>query len=816
MKISYNWLKRYAAIELPPVEVGKLLTGIGLEVEHEEPFESIKGGLSGLVVGEVKTCIKHPNADKLSLTTVDVGVDKILNIVCGASNVAAGQKVVVATEGATLHPFGGEPFTIKKSKIRGEVSEGMICAEDEIGLGASHAGIMVLPADTKVGLPALEYFKIYRDTVFEIGLTPNRADAISHIGVARDLVAAINFSRNSAGLRFAQPQSQPLSLSIPETGKHSSPGKAEIEVTIQNPEACKRYCGITVSGIKVEESPQWLKDYLSAIGLRPINNIVDITNFVMHETGQPLHAFDADKIKGHKVIVRKAKAGETIVTLDGTERKLHTDDLLICNESEAMCIAGVYGGIESGVKENTTRVFIESACFDPSHIRKTARRYGLHTDASFRFERGVDIGNTSYAMRRAVDLMLELCKGITVSAEQDIYPVKAEEKKMEFSTSYGRKLLGHDVSDKEMEDILNGVGIKIISRNGENWMLSLPTYRMDITSRADIVEEIARFYGFNNIPVPPAIKLPLVHSRGIRADKVYEEISLLLTGNGFTEVMNTSLTSSRFGTDSSTVKLANPLSSDLDVLRGAMLNNGLVCIARNQNNQQADLKLFEFGRTYTKSDKGFSEEEHLSLWVSGNKARESWNAKPSLVDFYYLKGFVGQVLEKIIGKVSCEEKALTDNSSFANGIVLSYKGKTLVSYGEVSHVILKNHDVKGEVYYADFNWKNMLSLIPSKQEIKEIVRFPQVSRDLALVIEKNIQFSQLKQLAYQAEKELLKEVSVFDVYMGDKVEQGKKSYALRFLLQSEHKTLTDKEIDKVMEKLVKVFEEKAGAVVRTK
>jgi phenylalanyl-tRNA synthetase beta chain len=804
MKISYNWLKKYAAIDLPPTEVARLLTEIGLEVEHEEAYESIKGGLEGLVIGEVKTCAKHPNADRLSVTTVDVGKENILHIVCGASNVAEGQKVVVATEGATLYPLTGEPFTIKKSKIRGEASEGMICAEDEIGLGSSHEGIMVLPAETIIGMPASEYFKIYRDTVFEIGLTPNRADAISHIGVARDLIAAINI-RNKP--------TTPLSLTVPKTGGYSASAKFDIEVTIQNPEACKRYCGVTVNGIQVQESPQWLKDSLQAIGLRPINNIVDITNFVMHETGQPLHAFDAAAIKGNKVVVRKAKAGETIVTLDGTERKLHTDDLLICNEKDAMCIAGVFGGIESGVKDSTTGVFIESAYFEPSHVRKTARRYGLHTDASFRFERGVDIGNTPYAMRRAVDLILEVCKGATVSAEQDVYPEKASERHLDFSTDFGRKLIGHDISDKEMEYILHEVGLAIVSGNGSDWKLSIPTYRMDITTPADIVEEIVRFYGYNNIPIPPTIKLPMVHSKGVRADKIWDELSVMLTGDGFTEIMNTSLTSSKFDNDSSVVKLANPLSTDLDVLRSVMLNNGLVCIMHNQNNRRGDLKLFEFGRTYTKGEKGFKEVEHLSLWMCGSKAAEQWNAKPVTADFYYLKGFVGQLLEKVAGKKAWEESVIQDNH-FSEGLELSYKGKPLVSFGKVNHTILKAHDVKGDVYYADFNWKNLLSLISSKYEIKEIVRFPAVSRDIAMIIESNIQFAQLQQLAYQTEKQLLKDVTVFDVYQGDKMEKGKKSYALRFILQDENKTLTDKEIDKVMEKLIKTYEEKAGAVVR--
>ena len=806
MKISYNWLKNYVAIDMPPREVGRLLTEIGLEVEHEEAYESIKGGLQGLVVGEVKTCAKHPNADRLSVTMVDVGGDKLLNIVCGAANVAAGQKVIVATEGATLHPFTGEPFQIKKSKIRGEASEGMICAEDEIGLGSSHEGIMVLPADTKIGMPASEYFKIYRDTIFEIGLTPNRADAISHIGVARDLAAVINI-RNKP--------TQPLKLIVPKVGNYTSTGKREIEVTIENPEACKRYSGVTISGIKVQESPQWLRDSLSAIGLRPINNIVDITNYVMHETGQPLHAFDADAINGGKVIVRKAKPGETIVTLDGQERKLHTDDLMICDEKSVMCIGGVYGGIESGVKDSTVNVFLESAYFDPSHIRKTARRQSIHTDASFRFERGIDIANTVYVMRRAVDLIVELCKDAKVSEEVDVYPVKAEERTLDFSPAFGRKLLGHDVNDGEIENILTQVGIKIISQSGD-WKLSLPTYRMDITVQADIVEEIARFYGYNNIPVPSTIKLPMVHNRGLASDKVYEEISIMLTGNGFAEIMNTSLTSSRFGVDSSTVKMANPLSSDLDIMRQTMLGNGLECIARNQNNQHPDLKLFEFGRTYTRNENNFSEEEHLSLWVAGNKTEELWNSKSAPADFYFIKGFAEQVLRKVSQKANWEESNISDNAMLSGGIEFSVKEKTIVTVGKVSQAVLKEHDVKGEVYYADFNWKNLLSLASSKYEIKEVVRYPIVSRDLALIINKEIQFSQLKQLALQTEKELLKDVSVFDVYEGDKVDAGKKSYALRFTLQSEHKTLTDKEIDKVMEKLIKVYVEKSGAIIRSK
>ncbi len=806
MNISYNWLKKYAATELSPGEAGKLLTGSGLEVEHIEPFESLKGGLKGLVVGEVKTCIKHPNADKLSLTKVDMGGDKILNIVCGAPNVAAGQKVVVAVEGTMLYPASGEPFMIKKSKIRGETSEGMICAEDEIGLGISHAGIMILPADTPIGLPASEYFKVYTDSVYEIGVTPNRADALCHIGVARDLVAAINLSlTNEAKVK----------LDIPEI-KEISGLEAQMKLTVDNPEACKRYTGIEIRGVKVKESPVWLKNYLSAVGLRPINNIVDITNFVMLETGQPLHAFNTDKIKGNRVVVRKAKQGEAIVTLDGTERKLKPDDLLICNDSEAMCIAGVYGGKESGVTENTTAIFLESACFEATHIRRTARAHGLHTDASFRFERGTDANITTYALLRAVNLMQEENRTITVSKIQDVYPVKVEEKKIEFSLSYLHRLSGHNITEVKVENILEAVGIKILSKNQDVWMLSVPTHRMDITYPADIVEEILRFYGYNNIPIPAKLTIPLISSGQRKSDEIIYSIGNFLSSLGFSEVMNTSLSSSKLEENVNSVKIANPLSSDLDILRSTLLYNGLTNIALNQNNKQPDLKLYEFGRSYHKSEnKKYKETEHLSLWICGNKNPVSWNSKQQPADFYVLKSYVNRLIEKMTGVSNPVESNIDNDAIFSHGISVSIKSNEVAKLGKVKQEILNKLEIKENVFFADFNWKLLPGQIPHGMKVEEINRLPAVTRDLALIIDKSVQFSALKDIANKTERELLKDVSVFDVYQGKGIEENKKSYAIRFILQSDTKTLNDKEIDKVMEKLARAFTEKAGAVIRT-
>lgn len=808
MKISYNWLKKYVNTSLAPKEVAKLLTDCGLEVEHIEPYESIKGGFNGLVIGEVKTCIKHPNADKLSLTTVDVGSEKILNIVCGAPNVAAGQKVVVALEGATLYPSQGEPFTIKKSKIRGEVSEGMLCAEDEIGLGTSHAGIMVLPPDTKTGLPASEYFKVYFDSVFEIGITPNRADALSHIGVARDLVAAINLHyAGTEKLKLAIPELTPL--------RSTKPSGDEITVTIENPEACKRYTSAEIRGTEVKESPQWLKNYLSAIGLRPINTIVDITNFVMYETGQPLHAFDADKIKGKKVIVRKAKLGERITTLDGTSRQLRPFDLLICNDTEAMCIAGVYGGKESGVTASTRNIFLESACFDAAHIRRTAKSQGLHTDASFRYERGADVNITTYALTRAFNLMQEVNAAASVTTITDVYPSREEDRKLEFSPSYANKLAGHSMAAEKVAGIIEATGIKIVEKEEDKWMLSIPGYRMDITCQADIVEEILRFYGYNNIPVPPRLNIPLVYTGENKSGEMVDKISSFLASSGFSEVMNTSLSSSRFGEDKYTVKIANPLSNDLDVMRGTLLFNGLTNIALNQNNKQTNLKLFEFGRSYHKANDGkYMELEHLSLWVCGNKSPLSWNSKEMPADFYYLKSNVAALIERMTGVSNPVEMFLLNSGLLFSGLTFSIESKEVAVIGRVHKELRDRQGIKDEVFFADINWKELVQNSARGIEIKEINRFPSVTRDLALIIDKTVNFEMLNGIAFKTEKELLKQVSVFDVYEGKGVEDGKKSYALRFILQSDRKTLSDKEIDKAMERLVSAFTQQAGAVIR--
>lgn len=811
MNISYNWLKKYAPTELMPSQVGKLLTEAGLEVEHIESYESIKGGLTGVVIGEVRTCIKHPNADKLLLTTVDVGGGKILNIVCGAPNVATGQKVVVATEGAVLYPSEGESFTIKKSKIRGEASEGMICAEDEIGLGSSHAGIMVLPPDTKIGMPASEYFQIYVDSVFEIGVTPNRADALSHFGVARDLVAAINIHSNStiATLRL------PGVLASAGWRAKQSHGN-EVIIRVENTEACKRYTGAEIRGIEVKESPQWLKNYLSAIGLRPVNNIVDITNFVMLETGQPLHAFDADKIKGNKVIVRKAKPGEALITLDGAEKKLKAEDLLICDESNALCIAGVYGGKDSGVTENTKNIFLESACFDAVHIRRTARNHGLHTDASFRFERGTDVSATEYALIRAIDLMQEENSQLIVSKIQDVYPVKVEETKLEFSLSYANKLAGHFIPTEKIEEIVRATGIKIAEKKQDKWVLSIPTFRMDITCQADIVEEILRFYGYNNIPIPRKLIIPLVHSGQKKPDEIIDKISNFISAWGFSEIMNTSLSSSKFEENENTVRIANPLSNDLDILRGTLLFNGLTNIALNQNNKQADLKLYEFGRSYHKDQGGkYKETEHLSLWICGNQSPLSWNSVEQAADFYNLKKYINAIIGKMRGKSNLQKASLENDAIFSYGYSINANSAELVKGGKVKDEILKKWGIKGDVFFSEFNWKALLQQIPKGIEVTEINRFPAVTRDLALIIDKNIQFASLKDIACKTERELLKDVSVFDVYEGKGVEDGKKSYALRFILQNDTKTLSDKEIDRVMEKLTKAFAEKAGAVIRS-
>jgi phenylalanyl-tRNA synthetase beta chain len=817
MKISYNWLKEYVKTDLPPEELGKLLTGCGLEVESIEKFETVKGGLEGIVVGEVKSKEKHPDADRLNLTTVDVGTGELLNIVCGASNVEAGQKVVIATIGAKLYPSTGEPFEIKKSKIRGAVSEGMICAEDEIGLGTSHAGIMVLDADAKIGTPAKEYFKVEEDHTFEIGLTPNRADAASHVGVARDLVAVLNCVSAMKG------EENETSLQLPNVSNFEVANtSSNIEVIVEDKEACPRYSGISISNIKVADSPEWLKNRLKAIGVRPINNIVDITNFVLHELGQPMHAFDAAKIKGNKVIVKKLADKTKFKTLDEVERELSSEDLMICNAEGGMCIAGVFGGIESGVTENTTNIFLESAYFNSTSVRKSSKRHGLKTDASFRFERGTDPNMTVLALKRAALLIREIAGGEISSEIIDIYPEKIENFKVPFSFEKCDNMIGKHIDLEIIKKIIRSLDIEIEHEGHDALLLSVPPFKVDVQREQDVIEEVLRVYGYNNIEIPTELNSSIAYAEKPDKEKIQNVVSELLSNNGFSEMMCLSLTKEDYSTKlkslnaEQNVKMLNPLSSDLNVLRQTLLFSGLETIAYNQNRKNADLKLYEFGKTYM-AIKGegtkYIETKHLSIFVTGRKQEESWNAKNDAANFYTLKGIVKAIFERL----GIEVKMNDSNSDvYAQGMSFNWNKKTIVEFGSVSKPVLKSMDIKQEVFYADINWDLVIEARKNRKplEATEIPKFPEVRRDLALLIDRSIKFDQLEQLAYQSEKGLLKSVNLFDVYEGDKLPAGKKSYALSFILQDENATLTDKQIEKIMEKLMKTYKEKAGAEIR--
>lgn len=847
MKISYNWLKQYIALDastelssgISPDKTGELLTDCGLEVESVEKHESVKGGLEGCVIGEVKTKEKHPDADRLNLTTVDIGTGTLLNIVCGAANVAVGQKVVVATVGATIYPTKGEPITLKKAKIRGATSEGMICAEDELGLGESHAGIMVLEASAKIGTPAKEYFKIEEDHLIEIGLTPNRGDAASHIGVAKDLYTVLNWKL--AENKYA--------LNIPNlSGFENLSGLGKkIEVSVEDKDACPRYSGITISGVTVKESPDWLKKRLQSIGLKSINNIVDITNFVLHEIGQPLHAFDADKISGNKVIVKKLSAGTKFTTLDGIERNLTSDDLMICSATEPMCIAGVFGGLNSGVSTETKNIFLESAYFSPISIRKTSKHHGLKTDASFRFERGTDPNITVYALQRAALLIKEVAGGAISSDIVDIYPAPIEEKKVSFSFHHCDRLIGKKIDHAQIKRILVLLGIKILNEAGDLLTLAIPTSKSDVTIEEDVIEEILRIYGCNNIETPSAVRSSLSYVSKPDTEKLRNTISDMLCASGFTEIMSNSLTNANYlellqsakGTE---VELLNPLSPELSILRPTMLFSGLEAITYNQNRKNTDLKLLEFGKTYRltpnpraslptiasgsvvggeggeankeKGGKPFTEESHLALFLCGAKQEESWTGQQGSVDFYHMKSFVDNILERL--GIKGTQVAEMSSEILGSGLSYSIKNKKIVDFGFVKKPFLKKLDIKKEVFYADFNWDVVMEL--SKNSVvryKEISKFPEVRRDLALVVDRNVKYELLESLAFQTEKNLLKNVNLFDVYEGDKIDQGKKSYALSFILQDEKATLTDQEVDTVMQKLMKVYHEKAGAVIRS-
>ncbi len=817
MKISYNWLKAYINCDKSADEVAVLLTDCGLEVESVEPFQSLKGGLQGLVIGEVITKEKHPDADKLSVTTVNVGHAELLNIVCGAPNVAAGQKVIVALVGAKLYPTEGESFEIKKSKIRGAVSEGMICAEDEIGMGQSHAGIMVLDNSAIVGTSATDYFKIENDFVFEIGLTPNRADAASHIGVARDLNAVINKQIGlTAQNELLLPSVEQFKVGTTTLG---------ITISVEDSNACPRYSGVSISGIQVKESPEWLKNKLKAIGLRPINNIVDATNYVLHETGQPLHAFDADKISGKQIQVKKVADKTKFVTLDGMERELSKDDLMICDADQALCIAGVFGGITSGVTESTKNLFLESAYFNSVSVRKSAKRHGLKTDASFRFERGTDPNITVYALKRVALLIQEIAGGEISSEIVDIYPVKVADFKINFSYKNCARVIGKTIEKTTLKNILTLLGMRIEQENELELLLSVPPYKVDVQREIDVIEEVLRIYGYNDIEIPTQVNSSLSFAAKPDREKIQNTVADTLSSNGFAEIMSLSLSPSAKTVDSkiflpeNNVAMLNPLSSDLDVLRQTLLYSGLEAIAYNQNRKRADVKFYEFGKSYrmtTKNESGekfYSEKNHLCLFISGKDKGESWIEKSNSLSFYDLKSAVNAVLTRI-GINHFKETSLT-NELFSTGLSYEVKQKKLVEFGSISKAILKKNDIKADVFYADFDWDALVKLAGNnKITFTELPKFPEVKRDLALLIDNSVTYTQLEELAFQSEKKLLKEVRLFDVYEGDKLEAGKKSYALSFLLQDDSGTLNDKQIEKIMEKLILQYKEKLGATIR--
>ncbi len=807
MKISYNWLKTLIDTDLTPEQIDEHLTSSGLEVEGIESFETIRGGLKGIVIGEVVEKEKHPDADKLSVTKVNVGGPELLNIVCGAPNVAAGQKVLVAMIGAKLYPTTGEPFEIKKSKIRGAVSEGMICAEDEIGLGNSHDGILILPDHAVVGTPAAEFFKLENDSVLEIGLTPNRADAASHYGVARDLAAILNCKNNT---NTYQAKLHNI-FELPEASNIN-----KVDISIKNTDACKRYSGLVISGVTIKPSPDWLKNYLLAIGLRPINNIVDITNFVLHDLGQPLHAFDLNKITGNKIVVKTGLEGTKFKTLDGVERTLFANDLMICNANEPMCIGGVFGGQDSGVSDDTTAIFLEAAYFNPAYVRKTSKQHGLKTDSSFRFERGTDPEMTITALKRAAALIFECAGGVLSMDIVDIYPEKLEPFQVAFSYHNCQSLIGKDIDKNTIKHIITSLGITITKEGNDGLLLSVPQYKTDVTREADVIEEVMRIYGYNNVEKSSQIKFSASYADREKVTAADNTTANLLIGFGYNEMMGLSLTKESYYPEGTPlVKILNPLSTDLNVMRNSMLFGGLESLAYNINRKQADLKLFEFGKTYEKTDNEafkYSETKHLTLFVTGRKYPENPYGENNKVNFAFLKASVESILNKLSIKFKISE--LSD-SNFNYGLSYAQKNKHLVSFGLVDKSICKKLDVNTEVFYADFNWDNVLSLVGrTKLEFTEIPKFPAVRRDLALLLDKKVTYKELEELAYSAERKLLKDVNLFDIYEGDKLEAGKKSYALSFMLQDEEATLNDKQIDNVMQKLIKTYTEKLGATLR--
>lgn len=812
MKISYNWLKEYCKTQLPPEKIAELLTDCGLEVESIEKFETIKGGLNGLVVGHVKSKISHPNADRLSITKVDIGEAEELQIVCGAPNVAEGQKVIVAKVGSVLYPTEGGSFEIKKSKIRGEISDGMICAEDEIGLGTSHEGILILDENANIGMPVKKYFDLHDDYIFEIGLTPNRGDAASHIGVARDLAAVINL-HEEGHVNFQIPETDALIFDNQDL---------DIEVRVEDSIACPRYSGISISGIFVKESPAWLQNKLKSIGLKPINNIVDITNFVLQETGQPLHAFDADKITGKQIIVKKANPGTKFTTLDGVERTMRPDDLMICNSEEAMAVAGVFGGMKSGISENTKNIFIESAYFNPQLIRRTSKHHGLKTDASFRYERGADPEITVFALKRAAFLIREIAGGNISSGIIDVYPEKIIWKSVTFTHRFLRRISGFEIPAEKVKSILSSLEIQIKAENEEGYLLLIPPFKSDIEREVDVAEEILRIFGLNQIPIPNGIKIPSPSSTKPDLEFARQQLSDYLSGNGFFEIMNNSIgkPEADLHTDMDpmhAVKILNPLSNELGVLRQHMLPAGLETINYNNNRKRNNLKLYEFGKTYHLYPSGYHEKNRLSIFMMGSKQSESWASKTEEINFYSIKSVVINLIEKS-GIPAKELKFViinADKGIYSEGVGLHYQHHHLADFGKLKKSILKKFDIDSDTFFAEINWDLLFKLVSERKiRYKEVSKQPRVRRDLALLLDQKVHYNEIEILAYQTEKHLLKEVNLFDVYEGESLGKGKKSYAISFTLQDDEKTLTDAEIDKVMNKLQNVFEKNLGAALR--
>lgn len=798
MVISYNWLLEYLPEAIEPGELSRILTSIGLEVEAMEPVEAVKGGLEGLVIGEVLTCEKHPDADKLKVTTVNIGGPEPLNIVCGAPNVAAGQKVVVAPVGTTVHPTNGESFLIKKAKIRGAASEGMICAEDEIGLGEDHGGIMVLPADAVIGMLAKEHFNIPAgDTAIHIGLTPNRSDAMSHIGVAKDVAAYLSYHKG-----------KDYKAKLPVTGFTASNEPAAIKVEINNPEACARYMGVSISGVQVAPSPEWLQRRLQAIGVRPINNIVDITNYVLHEYGQPLHAFDADKIKGKTVRVQFLPEGTKFVTLDEKERKLKGSDLMICDAEGGMCIAGVFGGMHSGVTDGTTNIFLESAYFDPQYIRRTSLHHGLRTDAATHFEKGVDINNLQAALERAAQLMVEIAGGKITSQITDVYARQVAPKTVDVTYSYITKLSGKEYDRERVKKLLVALGFSLQNITEEGFTVVVPTNKTDVFQQADIVEEILRIDGLDNIPIPEKLNItlnrPMPNDMGMR-----NKLAGVLTGLGFREIVTNSIVNSKYYPEQEgLVKMLNSLTSELDVLRPSMLESGLEVIQYNCNRKNTDLALFEFGKIYATTDKGYVEQNQLALYLTGATQTQSWNSKEQAADLYYVKGIVNNLLQY----AGITKTATVHNEQ---GVQISWKKQVLCNISAVLSKKLADFDIRQQVYFAAINWDVwMKAADAARVKYAEVPKYPSVQRDLAIVIDKQVTYQQVQEVTDKLAIDSLQGYSLFDIFESDKLGAGKKSYALNYIFQLQDRTLTDEETDKLVQQLVSAYKKDLQAQIR--